>query len=98
MLAEIGADMIKAFYTGENFSQVVESTPAPIFVLGAEKTKKEVQALKLASEAVNAGARGVVFGRNVIQAKRPEVFIKALKEVVKKGADPWKIAQKYKLE
>ena len=35
-----------------------------------------------------AGARGVVFGRNVFQAEDPARFLKALGEVVHKGIEP----------
>ncbi len=84
---ELGADLIKTFYTGERFAEVVEGTPVPILALGAEKTETELQALELAQHAVKAGARGVVFGRNVFQAKDPARFLKGLKAVVKDGAN-----------
>ena len=80
---ELGADMIKTYFTGENFSEVVEGVPIPVFVLGGEKMKTEKDALKLAEKAISSGAKGVVFGRNVFQAKDPEQFIRKLKDVVK---------------
>ena len=43
---------------------------------------------RLMNEAVQAGARGVVFGRNVIQAKDPARFLQGLKAVVKAGLSP----------
>jgi DhnA family fructose-bisphosphate aldolase class Ia len=98
MMAELGADAVKTFYTGEKFEEVTAGTPIPILALGAKKTKYERDALRLASTAVRAGARGVVFGRNVIQAKEPERFLEALKEVVKVHADPDKTAAKFGLE
>ena len=96
--AEQGADLIKTFYTGRQFPEIVRSTPIPILVLGGEKTEKEVDALKLAYDAVNAGARGVVFGRNLIQARKPKVFLDALKQVVKKGGDPRRVAKEYGID
>jgi DhnA family fructose-bisphosphate aldolase class Ia len=96
--AEIGVDMVKTFYTGENFADITASTPIPILVLGAKKTKFERDALRLAAAAVRSGARGVVFGRNVVQAREPERFLDALKEVVKTRADPEEIAAKFGLE
>jgi DhnA family fructose-bisphosphate aldolase class Ia len=98
MCAELGVDAVKTFYTGESFEKVTAGTPVPILALGAKKTKFEIDALRLAASAVRAGARGVVFGRNVIQAKEPERFLDALKEVVKVQADPDKTAAKYGLE
>ena len=95
--SELGVDAIKTFFTGERFSQIVAATPVPIFTLGAKKTPREVDALRLAEQAVQAGAAGVVFGRNVIQAKDPGLFLDALKAVVKDGKTGSSIAQEYGL-
>jgi len=81
---ELGADMIKTYYTGETFEEVVEGVPIPVFVLGGEKMKTEKDALKLAEKAISSGAKGVVFGRNVFQSKDPEQFIQKLKKVVRR--------------
>ncbi len=96
--AELGADMIKTFYTGKDFDKIVAATPVPIFGLGARKTPREIDALRLAANEVRSGARGVVFGRNVVQAREPKRFLDALKEVVKAGRDPEEVAKKFKLE
>jgi len=97
ILAELGADAIKTFYTGENFGEIVEACPVPIFCLGAEKLPREIEALRLAYRAIKAGARGVVFGRNVIQASSPTRFLRALARVVKEEADPDTVAQEFGL-
>jgi class I fructose-bisphosphate aldolase len=88
MAAELGADLIKTFYTGAAFERITAATPIPIFALGALKRPTELEALKLAAEAVGQGARGIVFGRNVVQARDPARFLVALKEVVKAGMSP----------
>jgi DhnA family fructose-bisphosphate aldolase class Ia len=95
--AELGADLVKTFHTGERFGEIVRSTPVPILALGSKKLPHEVDALELAATAVRDGARGVVFGRNVIQARDPERFLEALQEVVKNGADPAVAAAKHGL-
>jgi len=41
-----------------------------------------------AERAIGAGARGVVFGRNIVQAQDPARLLKALKAVVKDGIRP----------
>ena len=69
IVAELGADLVKTFHTGERFAEIVRSTPVPILALGAKKTAREVDALELAAMAVRDGARGVVFGRNVAGAQ-----------------------------
>lgn len=94
---ELGADAIKTFYTGDGFSEVTEGVPIPVFALGAEKLERQVDALVLADRAVQAGAQGVVFGRNVIQAKDPAVFLDALIQVVKRGKDPVQTAREHGL-
>jgi class I fructose-bisphosphate aldolase len=88
IVCELGADAIKTFYTGERFSEVTAGTPIPVFALGAEKFESELDALELAHKAINAGARGVVFGRNVIQADDPARFLRQLKNVAQRGMKP----------
>lgn len=98
MAAELGADLVKTFYTGPQFSEIVKATPVPVLALGAKKTPREIDALNLAANAVNAGARGIVFGRNVLQAKSPEKLLDALKEVVKCSKAPDLVAKKFGLD
>lgn len=97
IIAELGADAIKTFYTGEKFADVIQGTPVPVFALGAEKYKNELDALQLARQAVQAGASGVVFGRNVIQARNPALFLRGLKAVVQGHATPGEASVKYHL-
>ena len=84
MLAELGADCIKTFYTN-SFREVTSTCPIPILGLGAEKLPNDLAALKLAEKQIRDGAGGVVFGRNAIQAENPPAFIAALQEIVKNG-------------
>jgi len=95
MAAEFGADLIKTFFTGKGFSQIAAAVPIPIFALGALKKPTEKDALIAAADAVHNGARGVVFGRNVVQAKNPQRLLDALNEVVKSGLAPDKAAEKH---
>mgnify|MGYP002641412455 CR=1 FL=1 len=87
ILAELGADAVKTFYTGPKFNEIAASAAVPVFVLGASK-RTELAALEMANEAVQAGARGVAFGRNVFQADDPARFCNALVKVVHKEATP----------
>lgn len=97
-IAELGADMIKTYYTGDRFSEIVESTPIPIMVLGAEKTPTECDALQLAANGAAAGAGGIAFGRNLFQSSNPSGFIDAAHEVMNDGADIDQVVKKYGLE
>jgi len=87
IVAELGADAIKTFYTSA-FREVTASCPVPVFGLGAEKLPTQREALALADREVEAGARGVVFGRNAIQVPDPAAFQAALCDVVKHGKNP----------
>ena len=98
IVAELGVDLVKTFHTGERFGEIVRSTPVPILALGARKLPHEVDALELAATAIRDGARGVVFGRNLVGAKDSVRFMAALREVVKEGADPVAAAAKHGLE
>jgi DhnA family fructose-bisphosphate aldolase class Ia len=98
IIAELGADLVKTFYTGKRFKEIVAATPVPVLALGAKKLAKESDALKLAAVSVEAGARGIVFGRNVIQSKDPDRLLDALKEVVKEFKAPDRVAVHYKLD
>ncbi|MCX5642488.1 MAG: hypothetical protein NTY10_04580 [Candidatus Omnitrophica bacterium] len=95
--AELGADMIKTFYT-HKFSEVVAGCPVPIFALGAAKLPTQLEALELARQEISEGAQGVVFGRNALQVKNPSAFQSALCAVVKNGISPKKALQKYGLK
>jgi len=97
ILAELGADVIKTYFTGERFADTVEACPVPILCLGAEKLPREIDALELAQRAIRAGARGVVFGRNVVQSRDPAAMIAALRAVVKEDADPREAARQAQL-
>jgi len=98
IVAELGVDLVKTFFTGDRFSEVVEATPVPVLALGSKKLPRERDALALAAHAVRTGARGVVFGRNLIQARDPEAFLEALCAVVKDGADADAVADRLGIE
>jgi DhnA family fructose-bisphosphate aldolase class Ia len=97
IIAELGADLIKTFYT-HCFRKVTESSPVPVLGLGAAKLPTQRDALQLAADEVAAGAGGVVFGRNAIQVPNPTAFQQALCDVVKRGLAPDVAAQKHQLK
>ena len=87
-MAELGADLIKCFFTGDRFHEVVENLPVPVFTIGAEKLASDVAVLEKARNSVTQGARGIIFGRNIFMAKKPQALIQALGEVMNAGRDP----------
>ena len=86
--AELGADIIKANYTGniETFKTVVESCPVPVVIAGGPKCKTPQEILQTAHDSVIAGAAGLSIGRNVFQHENPTLIVKALKNIVHNGA------------
>ncbi|GAG51381.1 unnamed protein product, partial [marine sediment metagenome] len=67
------------------FEKMVENTPVPIVIAGGKKIP-EKDALKLAHDAITAGAVGVDMGRNIFQADNPISMIKAVRAIVHKKA------------
>jgi putative autoinducer-2 (AI-2) aldolase len=81
---ETGAHMIKTYYT-ENFMEVVEACGnVPVVIAGGKKIP-EMDALKMAYDAVSEGAVGVDMGRNIFQSDSPVGMIKAVKSIVHDG-------------
>lgn len=81
---EHGADYVKNYYTGsvESYRQVVKWCPVPVLIAGGAKMDTEEQALQVTYEAMQAGAGGVFFGRNIWQNKNMRGMIKALRHVI----------------
>jgi DhnA family fructose-bisphosphate aldolase class Ia len=81
---EIGADIVKTHYTGdpESFRAVVEGCPAPVVILGGEKSDTVEQVFTDVYWAMQAGAKGVAIGRNVWQHGRTKAMVEALVGIV----------------
>lgn len=64
--AELGADFIKTeFVGGRRFREAVDGCYVPILVLGGGRAKGEEEMLSGVRCAMDAGARGVIMGRNI---------------------------------
>jgi DhnA family fructose-bisphosphate aldolase class Ia len=79
--AELGADAVKTF-VDPTWVDLTETCPVPVLGLGSARMASDVDALTLAHGQVRAGARGVIFGRNVFQSAEPQRFMTALSLVV----------------
>ncbi|MCD8140556.1 MAG: 3-hydroxy-5-phosphonooxypentane-2,4-dione thiolase [Planctomycetaceae bacterium] len=80
ILAELGANIIKTYYC-ENFEEVVAACPVPVVVAGGKKLS-EPDALKLAYDSIQGGARGVDMGRNIFQSEHPVQMSAAIRKIV----------------
>ena len=81
---ELGADAVKTEYTGDplTMAQVVDACSVPVVVLGGPWSD-DVEALLSATRgAVDAGARGVAYGRNVWLSADPLGVTGAIRSVL----------------
>jgi putative autoinducer-2 (AI-2) aldolase len=94
MCAELGAHYIKSYYVEEGFETVTACCPVPIVVAGGKKIP-ELDALKMAYNAVQQGAGGVDMGRNIFQSDSPTAMIQAVRAVVHDNETPDKAYDLY---
>ncbi|VVC05772.1 2-amino-3,7-dideoxy-D-threo-hept-6-ulosonate synthase [uncultured archaeon] len=82
--AECGADIVKTLYTGDidSFSKIVKSTPVPIVIAGGPKAKTDMDVLQMTEEAMQAGAKGVTYGRNIFEHPNPARMTQALAAII----------------
>lgn len=84
--AELGADIVKTYYTGntESMKDVVKGCPVPVVIAGGSKLSDEDN-LKAIKGAMDAGCAGISIGRNVFQNSNPEKFIAAASKIIHGG-------------
>ncbi len=85
--AELGAHYIKTYYVEKDFETVTACCPVPIVIAGGKKMP-ELDALKMAYNAVQQGASGVDMGRNIFQSASPASMIQAVRAVVHNDEKP----------
>ena len=83
--SELGAHMVKTYYC-DDFEKVVKGCPIPIVIAGGPKLETELDALKLAYDAIQQGAVGVDMGRNIWQSPHPVAMIRAIRHIVHENA------------
>jgi putative autoinducer-2 (AI-2) aldolase len=86
MCAELGAAFVKTYFVPD-FETVTAACPVPIVIAGGKKLP-ELDALKMASDAINQGAAGVDMGRNIFQSEAPVAMIRAVRKVVHENMQP----------
>jgi DhnA family fructose-bisphosphate aldolase class Ia len=87
---ELGADIIKADPTDDvsEYHRVIEvAAGKPVLVRGGGKVPEQ-ELLQRTYELMEQGAKGIVYGRNVIQHPNPAGITRALMAVVHNGATP----------
>lgn len=86
--AELGADIVKTHYTGtaQTFREVVESCPVPVVIAGGPKLESATDVFRCIKDALQAGAAGVTFGRNVWQYDHPTAITRAIVKMIHERA------------
>lgn len=87
--AELGADFVKTAYTGDidGFRKIVEGCFKPILVLGGSSLKTEKDLLQMVKDSMEAGAKGVVMGRNIWRHPNPDKLCAAITKIVHEDAE-----------
>jgi fructose-bisphosphate aldolase, class I len=92
---ELGADIIKADPTDDVsiYHKVVETAGGiPVLVRGGGRVSDEV-ILQRTADLIAQGARGIVYGRNIIQHPNPAAMTRALMAVLHENATPAQAAK-----
>jgi fructose-bisphosphate aldolase, class I len=92
---ELGADIIKADPTDDVsiYHRVVETAGGiPVLVRGGGRVSDAV-ILQRTADLIAQGARGIVYGRNIIQHPKPAAMTRALMAVLHEGAAPAEAAK-----
>jgi DhnA family fructose-bisphosphate aldolase class Ia len=86
--SEEGADFIKTWYTGDpaSFAEVIRYAFVPVIVAGGAKSSDPLDVLRMARDAMDAGAKGVAFGRKVWGHGNPAAMVRALSRVIREKA------------
>jgi putative autoinducer-2 (AI-2) aldolase len=92
--AEMGAHVVKTYFCDQQFARVAAACPVPLVIAGGKKLP-ELDALKMAYEAIDQGASGVDMGRNIFQCEAPIAMIQAVRAVVHDHEKPAKAYELY---
>jgi DhnA family fructose-bisphosphate aldolase class Ia len=81
---EHGADVVKTYATGsaDSFRQVTANCPVPVLIAGGPRMGSERAVLQVVRDSLDAGGRGVVFGRNIWQSPDPAKMVAALRHLI----------------
>ena len=85
----MGAHFVKTYFCEKAFARVAAGCPVPLVIAGGKKLP-ELDALKMAYQAIHEGAAGVDMGRNIFQCDAPLAMIQAVRAVVHDQETPEK--------
>ncbi|XWN34240.1 MAG: hypothetical protein ROR55_14710 [Devosia sp.] len=90
MAVEVGADVIKTDWSGStaSFRKVVDAVDAPILVAGGAHEGDDKGVHTLIADLMKAGAKGILFGRNLFQAKDPTAMMAKARRLIYEAPAP----------
>ena len=80
--AEHGADIVKTYYTAEDFEKVTAGCPVPIAIAGGPKCDTDEETLAMIRGSLDRGAAGIVMGRNIWQSPHAVALIQAVHAMI----------------
>jgi DhnA family fructose-bisphosphate aldolase class Ia len=84
MAFELGADAVKTEYTGDpaTMKDIISGCPVPVLLLGGTKSDNPEALWEGTRQAIDVGAKGVIYGRNVWQSGDPVGVSRQLREII----------------
>ena len=81
---ELGADIIKIPFVDniDSLSTIINNTSLPIIFAGGKRCDKDSQVLEKAKLAMEIGAAGISFGRNIFESPDPSKTLIELRKIV----------------
>ncbi len=84
---ELGADILKTDWPGSTDAMraIAGSLPIPVLVAGGTSLGNDRDIVDYVGQVMAGGAAGILFGRNIIQAKDPLAVMKAARAIIHGG-------------
>ncbi len=84
MAAEIGADAVKTDFSGDarSFRRVVETVECPVLGAGGPRMENDDEVLATVTALLDAGAKGILFGRNLFQSGNPLALMQKARALI----------------
>jgi putative autoinducer-2 (AI-2) aldolase len=86
--AELGARIVKTYYSTEDFEKIIEGCPVPVVIAGGPKCETEFEVFEFVYDGIQKGAIGVNLGRNVWQNPYPVAMMRALHAIIHDNKTP----------
>lgn len=86
--AELGAKIVKTYYSTEDFDKVTNGCPVPVVIAGGPMCETELEVFDFVYDGIQKGAIGINLGRNVWQHPYPLAMMRALNGIIHDDLTP----------